>query len=143
MSYLERKFSNEGRVAMVTGSGSGMGMAFAKALAKSGAKVICAARRLDKVQAVADEINADGGQAAAVSLDIGDTGSVKSAFDQAEKLFGPVDILVNNAGQIQFKPFAGRRGMAEPDQRQSDRKHAHVARVLAASDRQGHARQYR
>ena len=50
MSYLENMFSNKGRVALVTGSGTGMGVSFAKALAKSGATVICAARRLDKVE---------------------------------------------------------------------------------------------
>ncbi|MDF1691672.1 MAG: SDR family NAD(P)-dependent oxidoreductase [Zhongshania sp.] len=105
MSYIENMFSNQGKVALVTGSGSGMGVAFAHALAKSGAKVICAARRLDKVQQVADEINAAGGTAAALALDIGDTESVTNVFNCAEEVFGTVDILVNNAGQIQFKPF--------------------------------------
>ena len=105
MSYIENLFSNEGKIALVTGSGSGMGVAFAKALAKSGAKVICAARRLDKVQQVADDINAAGGTAAAIALDIGDTESVTNVFNRAEEVFGTVDILVNNAGQIQFKPF--------------------------------------
>jgi NAD(P)-dependent dehydrogenase (short-subunit alcohol dehydrogenase family) len=105
MSYLEELFSNKGRVALVTGSGSGMGVNFAKALAKSGASVICAARRVDKVEEVAKGINAAGGKAVAFALDIGDSASVKNVFDQAEEAFGPVDILVNNAGQIQFKPF--------------------------------------
>jgi NAD(P)-dependent dehydrogenase (short-subunit alcohol dehydrogenase family) len=105
MSYIENMFSNQGKVALVTGSGSGMGVAFAHALAKSGAKVICAARRLDKVQQVADDINAAGGTAAALALDIGDTESVTNVFNCAEEVFGTVDILVNNAGQIQFKPF--------------------------------------
>jgi NAD(P)-dependent dehydrogenase (short-subunit alcohol dehydrogenase family) len=105
MSYIENMFSNQGKVALVTGSGSGMGVAFAHALAKSGAKVICAARRLDKVQHVADDINAAGGTAAALALDIGDTESVTNVFNCAEEVFGTVDILVNNAGQIQFKPF--------------------------------------
>lgn len=105
MSYIENLFSNAGKIALVTGSGSGMGVAFAQALAKSGAKVICAARRLDKVQQVADDINAAGGTAAAIALDIGDTESVTNVFNRAEKVFGTVDILVNNAGQIQFKPF--------------------------------------
>ncbi|CAA0112662.1 SDR family NAD(P)-dependent oxidoreductase [Zhongshania aliphaticivorans] len=105
MSYLENMFSNKGRVALVTGSGTGMGVSFAKALAKSGATVICAARRLDKVEQVAKEINEAGGKAVAYALDIGNTESVKQVFDQAYEAFGVVDILVNNAGQIQFKPF--------------------------------------
>lgn len=105
MTYCEELFNNKGKVALVTGSGTGMGVSFAHALAKSGAKVICAARRLDKVQAVADAIIAEGRQAAAVQLDIGDSDSVLNAFTKADEIFGGVDILVNNAGQIQFLPF--------------------------------------
>ena len=105
MSYCESLFSTKGKVALVTGSGTGMGTAFAHALAKSGAKVVCAARRLDKVQKVADEIVANGGEAVAFELDIGDVNSVKQVFDKSEETFGTVDILVNNAGQILSVPF--------------------------------------
>ncbi len=105
MSYIEDLFSNKGRVVIVTGAGTGMGVAFAHAMAKSGAKVICAARRQEKVQQVADDIKGRGGDAVALRLDIGSTESVKAVFDQAEEIYGTVDILVNNAGQIQFKPF--------------------------------------
>ena len=68
MSYCESLFSTKGKVALVTGSGTGMGTAFAHALAKSGAKVVCAARRLDKVQKVADEIVANGGEVPAMLI---------------------------------------------------------------------------
>ena len=105
MSYCETLFSTKGKVALVTGSGTGMGTAFAQALAKSGARVVCAARRLEKVQKVADDIVANGGEAVAFELDIGDADSVKRVFDKAEAAFGTVDILVNNAGQIAFLPF--------------------------------------
>lgn len=105
MSYLNELFTNEGKVALVTGSGSGMGVAFAHALAKSGAKVICAARRVENIESVAADIVAAGGEAVALALDIGDSESVSNVFEQASEIYGGVDILVNNAGQIQFKPF--------------------------------------
>lgn len=105
MSYCEELFSNKGKVALVTGAGTGMGTAFAHALARSGASVVCAARRKDKIQEVADDIATQGGKAAAIELDIGDSDSVARVFDQAENVFGAVDILVNNAGQIAFLPF--------------------------------------
>lgn len=105
MSNIENLFSLKGKVALVTGAGTGMGRRFAQTLADAGAKVICAARRRDKIQEVADKITAAGGQAVAIELDIGSTASVKNVFDQAEKKFGLVDILINNAAQIQFAPF--------------------------------------
>ncbi len=94
----EKTFSLEGEVALVTGASSGLGQHFAGVLARAGAKVALAARRTDRLQAVADEINAAGGSAAAVPLDVRDPASVMAAFDAAETALGPVGILVNNAG---------------------------------------------
>jgi len=106
MADAKAIFSMDGKVALVTGAGSGMGDSFARTLAAAGAKVICAARRRDKVEATAAAIKDAGGKAAAVELDIGDTQSVARAFDAAEKAFGTqVDVLINNAGQIVFAPF--------------------------------------
>ena len=96
--FLESLFGLDGSVALVTGASSGLGARFAKALAKAGASVLLAARREDRLQAQVDAIAADGGKAAAVSLDVTDEVAVKEAFDAAEAAFGPVDILVNNAG---------------------------------------------
>jgi NAD(P)-dependent dehydrogenase (short-subunit alcohol dehydrogenase family) len=98
-------FSLEGKTAIVTGAGSGMGASFAQTLAAAGAKVICGGRRLDKVEATAASIRADGGEAIAVSLDISDAASVQHVFDAAEEEFGLVDVLINAAGQIVFAPF--------------------------------------
>lgn len=106
MSNTKDRFSMQGRIALVTGASSGMGRHFVKTLAQAGAKVICAARRKDSIETIAAEIRSEGGQAAAIELDIGSTDSVTRAFDEAEKAFGaPVDALVNNAGQIVFAPF--------------------------------------
>ena len=105
MSKALERFSLRGRTALVTGAGSGMGRHFVQTLAENGARVICAARRKDAIEAVAAELRAMGHQAVAIELDIGNTDSVTGAFDAAEQAFGTVDLLVNNAGQIVFAPF--------------------------------------
>ena len=73
------RFDLTGRVALVTGASSGLGAGFAKALAASGAKVVLAARRADKLAAQVTEIEAAGGQAIAVSMDVTDEASTKAA----------------------------------------------------------------
>ena len=91
-------FRLDGEVAMVTGASSGLGAHFAVRLARSGAKVVLAARRTDRLEALAQQIGAGGAKAMAVALDVRDPASVKAAFDAAEAGFGPVSVLVNNAG---------------------------------------------
>jgi len=91
-------FSLAGKVALVTGASSGLGQHFARVLAASGAEVVLAARRLDRLQRLEAEIRASGGKAWPVALDVTDRGSVIRAFDEAEAAVGPVTILVNNAG---------------------------------------------
>jgi NAD(P)-dependent dehydrogenase (short-subunit alcohol dehydrogenase family) len=93
-----QRFSLDGKVALVTGASSGLGNHFARVLAGAGAKVALAARRLDRLEALAGEISGMGGQAAAVVLDVTDRASVIRAFDVAESKLGAVTILVNNAG---------------------------------------------
>jgi len=106
MSKAVDKFSLQGRIAIVTGAGSGMGSHFVQTLADAGAKVVCAARRKEQIEAAAQKVRDNGGDAVAIELDIGSTESVTKAFDEAEKAFGaPVDLLINNAGQIIFAPF--------------------------------------
>jgi NAD(P)-dependent dehydrogenase (short-subunit alcohol dehydrogenase family) len=87
-----------GRVALVTGAGTGLGARFCAALAEHGAAVVAVARRADKVEGVAEAIRRDGGRAIAVAGDVTDTGSIRKAFDAAEKAFGTVDAVVANAG---------------------------------------------
>jgi NAD(P)-dependent dehydrogenase (short-subunit alcohol dehydrogenase family) len=91
------RFSLQGRTALVTGASSGLGWHFAQVLSRAGAKVVLAARRLDRLQSLAGEIEGEGGKALAVALDVTDPTSVKTAFEAAGAL-GPVTILVNNAG---------------------------------------------
>jgi NAD(P)-dependent dehydrogenase (short-subunit alcohol dehydrogenase family) len=92
------KFGLDGEVAFVTGASSGLGRHFAKVLAAAGARVALCARRTDRLADLAREIEAAGGKAAAVTLDVVDPASVKAAFDAAEAALGPVTIVVNNAG---------------------------------------------
>ncbi len=87
-----------GRVALVTGASSGLGAQFAKTLAKAGAAVVLASRRVDKLKDLCAEIEAEGGDAHAVQLDVTDTASIKAAVAHAETEMGSIDILVNNSG---------------------------------------------
>lgn len=85
------------RTAFVTGASRGIGRVCALALADCGARVIVAARSLDKLEEVASEIRAKGKEAFTVAIDMTSQDSIKEAFATAAKDFGRVDILVNNA----------------------------------------------
>jgi NAD(P)-dependent dehydrogenase (short-subunit alcohol dehydrogenase family) len=87
-----------GRTALITGASSGLGRRMAKVLAANGAKVALAARRMDRLRALAEEIAAAGGQASAVEMDVTDEASIIAAFDAAEATLGPVDSVFANAG---------------------------------------------
>lgn len=87
-----------GRVAMVTGASGGLGAQFARTLAKAGAGVVLAARRIERLKTLRAEIEAEGGDAHVVALDVNDHDSVKSAVAHAETEMGTIDILVNNSG---------------------------------------------
>ncbi len=87
-----------GRVALVTGASSGLGTQFAKTLAKAGAGVVLAGRRVERLKTLRAEIQADGGDAHVVTLDVTDHDSIKAAVAHAETEMGTLDILVNNSG---------------------------------------------
>ena len=87
-----------GRVALVTGASSGLGSQFAKVLARAGAGVVLAGRRVDRLKQLRAEIEADGGDAHVVALDVTDLDSIKSAVAHAETEMGAIDILINNSG---------------------------------------------
>ena len=87
-----------GRVALITGASSGLGTQFAKALARAGAGVVLAARRVERLKSLRAEIEADGGDAHVVGLDVTDPLSIRAAVAHAETEMGGIDILVNNSG---------------------------------------------
>ena len=90
-------FSLKDRVALVTGASQGIGRAIALALSCAGARVVLAARNAEKLQSLAEEIDATHGAALAIQMDVGDAQQVKTGFRQALERFGQLDILVNNA----------------------------------------------
>jgi 3-oxoacyl-[acyl-carrier protein] reductase len=94
-------FDLTGRVALVTGASSGLGTQFARALADNGAAVALVARRVDRLTALRDSIEAQGGRAVAIEADVTDRAAMTRAFDAAEAALGTVTILVNNAGVAQ------------------------------------------
>jgi NAD(P)-dependent dehydrogenase (short-subunit alcohol dehydrogenase family) len=87
-----------GQVALVTGASSGLGRRFAIALARAGATVAVAARRTDRLDGLAKEIETEGGKALPIALDVTDERSIVDAVDIAGRDLGLVRILVNNAG---------------------------------------------
>jgi NAD(P)-dependent dehydrogenase (short-subunit alcohol dehydrogenase family) len=96
MNSATAKFA--GKVAIVTGASSGLGARFATVLAKAGATVVLAARRLDRLRELKLAIEAKGGRAYAVSLDVTQVRTIGDAVEEAESTAGPIDILVNNSG---------------------------------------------
>jgi NAD(P)-dependent dehydrogenase (short-subunit alcohol dehydrogenase family) len=87
-----------GRVALVTGASSGLGEQFARVLARAGAGVALAGRRVERLKTLRAEIEADGGDAHVVPLDVTDHDGIKSAVAHTETEMGTIDILVNNSG---------------------------------------------
>jgi 3-oxoacyl-[acyl-carrier protein] reductase len=88
----------EGHVALVTGASQGIGRACALELARAGAKVALCARNLEKLQGVAGEIAAQGGESEVYKMDVGNEDEIKTSVKSALARFGKIDILVNNAG---------------------------------------------
>lgn len=96
----------EGQIAVVTGASSGIGAATARGLAAAGADVALAARRRDRLEALAAEIAAadGGGRALAVPTDVGDEAQIVALVETVRRELGPIDLLVNNAGRGYLAP---------------------------------------
>ncbi len=87
-----------GKVIVITGASSGIGEATARLLAGQGAQVVLGARRLERLEALAADINAAGGSALARALDVTRRDDMQAFIDSAEQHFGRVDVIINNAG---------------------------------------------
>jgi NAD(P)-dependent dehydrogenase (short-subunit alcohol dehydrogenase family) len=87
-----------GRVALVTGASGGLGAQFARTLAKAGAGVVLAARRVERLKTLRAELEAEGGDAHIVGMDVTDPASIRAGVAHAETEMGTIDILVNNSG---------------------------------------------
>jgi NADP-dependent 3-hydroxy acid dehydrogenase YdfG len=87
-----------GQIAIVTGASSGIGACTARELARRGARVVLAARRVGQLAAQCHAIEKDGGHATAIPTDVADTAQVARLVERTREVFGHVDVLVNNAG---------------------------------------------
>ncbi|GGF63990.1 oxidoreductase [Azorhizobium oxalatiphilum] len=86
------------KVVLITGASSGIGAGIARELAAAGARLMLGARRTDRLDALASELNAEGGQVRTRRLDVTDAADVAAFTEAARAAFGRVDVIVNNAG---------------------------------------------
>ena len=86
------------KVIVITGASSGLGLAAARALSEQGAYLVLGARRIDRLQQLADELNSAGQRALAVATDVTVLADVQNLVDTAVNTFGRIDVMVNNAG---------------------------------------------
>jgi NADP-dependent 3-hydroxy acid dehydrogenase YdfG len=96
-----------GQVVAVTGASSGIGEATALACARAGAAVALGARRAERIEALAAQIEAEGGRAIAVPTDVADEASANAFVQRADAELGRLDVLVNNAGVMLLGPIEG------------------------------------
>lgn len=97
----------EGKVAAITGASSGIGEAAALALADAGAAVALGARRVDRIEALAERIGSSGGRAIAFEVDVSDEQAANAFVTAASERLGGLDVLVNNAGVMLLGPVDG------------------------------------
>ncbi len=95
----------DGKVIVITGASSGLGEASARHLSSQGAKVILGARRVERIQSLANQINENGGNALAFATDVTKADQVKKLVDAAVATFGRVDVMINNAGLMPHSPL--------------------------------------
>ncbi|AYF87002.1 SDR family oxidoreductase [Pseudomonas sp. JS3066] len=93
------------KVVVITGASSGLGESTARHLASKGAKVVLGARRVERLQSLVAEIEANGGEALAIATDVTSAEQVAALIEGAVQRFGRVDVLVNNAGLMAIAPM--------------------------------------
>jgi NADP-dependent 3-hydroxy acid dehydrogenase YdfG len=94
------------KIIVITGASSGIGAATARLLARSGATVVLGARRIDRLQQLVADIQADGGAAVAHALDVSVRDQVQDFIDRTVAAYGRVDVIINNAGVMPLSPLA-------------------------------------
>jgi NADP-dependent 3-hydroxy acid dehydrogenase YdfG len=95
----------EGKVVVITGASSGLGEATARLLSAGGANVVLGARRVERLQSLADELTASGGKALAVTTDVTRCDQVKGLVDAAVQAYRRIDVMINNAGLMPQAPL--------------------------------------
>ncbi len=95
----------EGKVVVITGASSGLGEAVARLLSAQGATVVLGARRIDRIQSLADELTGNGGKVLAVATDVTHYDQVKRLVDAAVQKYGRIDVMINNAGLMPLSPL--------------------------------------
>ena len=103
--HEEMELTLEGHNALVTGANGGLGSHFAQTLARAGANVVVAARRIETLQPVVDALQGEASRIEPVALDVTDAASVAAAFERASSALGPLTVVVNNAGIAVTKPL--------------------------------------
>lgn len=99
----------EGKVVVITGASSGLGETTARHLASLGAAVVLGARRMDRLEGIAQDIRAAGGKVEVVQTDVTRQQDVRELVETAVRAFGRVDVLVNNAGLMAIAPLSETR----------------------------------
>ena len=99
----------QGKVVVITGGSSGLGDATARRLASMGARVAIAARRRDRLDAIVADIEKEGGEAKAYTVDVTDKAQVDDLIRRAVADFGAIDVLINNAGLMAIAPMSAGR----------------------------------
>jgi NADP-dependent 3-hydroxy acid dehydrogenase YdfG len=94
-----------GKVVVITGASSGLGEATARLLSAQGASVVLGARRVDRIQSLADELTGSGGRALAIPTDVTHYDQVKRLVDAAVQTYGRIDVMINNAGLMPHSPL--------------------------------------
>ncbi len=102
---MDNIFDISGKAILITGASSGLGRHFAEDLAAAGAIVVVAARREEALRDLVSEIEADGGKAHAVKMDVTDMASVRAGVAEAARLTGGLDGLINNSGIVERAPL--------------------------------------